>query len=957
MTRPTSLALSLAILFLRAIPCLSDHTLEVVERGKKATALVEVTTARGGATGSGFCIDRSGLFITNAHVVRGGTSVRLIIEIGQKSQRRLRARVLRADDAQDLALLQVDGDAGLTPLELGRDDTLHETDPIVTFGFPFGPRLKVGNEVYPDITVLRSRITALRRDKGRLEGIQFDNQLNPGNSGGPVVDEAGRVVGVAVATVPGAAINLAIPVGRLSEFLASPGLVFDPPPLAYKDRSRPVTWSIKVQPPTPLARLPERLSVTVTIANGVGAPRSFTAQAIGDGLFRVKVTPVPHDPDLKVHLDVRFPDGRAVEVEAKDRTVSVGGVRYLLSDLQTLFGGSVPRAFPRRGPAAVGPITGLGRTKILVGKKSVTVDLDEASQILVRPLDAPPTIRTIEALVEAKQGTKVLATVLKKADFAGTPAPDPVAVRVRRGGVIVPGNPSLPMIAAPQGPSDDGLVTMGGTLDVDGVPRGAGGSIRPPEIAMGEAKLGDATPAPSRSEPRRPDARPEDEPLVRRVDGPIDDVAVGGGGRYLILTLKEAHKLAVFDLNAANVIKTIPLPSSNALVAAGSRQVFIAFPDQNFIERLDLEALDQPSRNFRSPIRGRLKGLAMGHDSEGPLLAVWLPNSGNNFGERSRFSFLDTATLMVLKVGLLTNGGFQGIGNVSPSGGSLLLHPFLTERVHVRASSGGELFGIWQTQGSPSGFQTLAVRGRNLQGIYNHESLNHLAPGPDGETIYTGRGGVLNAQGKPVRGTESRPPSTPVMTIPTPDPAYYLEISGLVDNGPRPASTRSVTAVIHSTDDGARLLTINGLDEMNGEPPNEAVITHDFTVEKRIHLIPAARLLITIPFSNDRLVLRRLDLRKALERQGRDYLIITSQSRLHSRAGEPLSHQIEAFSKAGGIHYALTQGPDGLTVTPEGKLNWLPPKGRADGEDVTAIITVSDSSGQQRFNTVKISIN
>ena len=206
-----------------------------------------------------------------------------MIDIGRNSQRSLRAKILRVDDGLDLALLKVDADAGLTALELGKEDTLLETAPVITFGFPFGRLPSVGQETFPDMTVLPSKITALRADKGRLEGVQFNGQLNPGNSGGPVVDEAGRVIGVAVATVPGASINLAIPVGRLSEFLTAPGLVFDPPPLLYNERSRAVTWTIKVQPPTPAAKLPDKLSVNVTLANGVGEPRSFAANLPATG--------------------------------------------------------------------------------------------------------------------------------------------------------------------------------------------------------------------------------------------------------------------------------------------------------------------------------------------------------------------------------------------------------------------------------------------------------------------------------------------------------------------------------------------------------------------------------------------------------------------------------------------------------------------------------------------------
>jgi hypothetical protein len=128
-------------------------------------------------------------------------------------------------------------------------------------------------------------------------------------------------------------------------------------------------------------------------------------------------------------------------------------------------------------------------------------------------------------------------------------------------------------------------------------------------------------------------------------------------------------------------------------------------------------------------------------------------------------------------------------------------------------------------------------------------------------------------------------------------------------------------------------------------------------VEKRFHLVPAANLLITIPFTNDRLVLRRLDIGKALDQLGGNYLIVTTPSNLYAGAGKMLVHQIEARAKAGGLRYALTQGPDGMTVSPDGKLSWLPPKGAADGEVVTAVVVVADSSGQERFHTLRIRVD
>ncbi len=128
--------------------------------------------------------------------------------------------------------------------------------------------------------------------------MQFDGQITSGQLGGPVVDAGGRVIGVAVATLPGRATNLAIPVGRLSEFLTAPGISFDPPALAYADRSEPVRWAIKLEPATPGAKLPEGLSVQVTIAHRKEDRRTIAAKPLSEreGAFWVEVTPVPSDP-------------------------------------------------------------------------------------------------------------------------------------------------------------------------------------------------------------------------------------------------------------------------------------------------------------------------------------------------------------------------------------------------------------------------------------------------------------------------------------------------------------------------------------------------------------------------------------------------------------------------------------------------------------------------------------
>ena len=261
--------------------------------------------------------------------------------------------MLRRDDEIDLALLQANSGPSLTPLVLGRDADLNELAEVTTFGYPFGHMPAAGRARYPEITILPSRITALPRDQGRLVAIQLDGPLNPGNSGGPVLDRSGKVVGVAVAAVRETALNRAIPVGRLADFLAAPGLVFEPPPIDYESRTRPVTWSIRVQPPTPRGRLPEGLSIRVTVISNGGEPRIYTARPARDGLYQATVI-----PDHEVYLRMEDTSTRRFQFAARipDHDVTVGDKTFRLSELDDLFGGPSPRVRTRQGQVVAGAI-------------------------------------------------------------------------------------------------------------------------------------------------------------------------------------------------------------------------------------------------------------------------------------------------------------------------------------------------------------------------------------------------------------------------------------------------------------------------------------------------------------------------------------------------------------------------------------------------------------------------
>jgi len=211
-----------------------DKTL--ITTGKRATTLVEIRMEKEKSIvwGSAFCIDSAGIFVTNHHVASAAAKdnkITLFLNPGTTSQRALTAKLVRSDPKVDLAILKVDNPGTLDVLDLADNltmTTLAETAPLTTFGYPFGGLLGMGKNGRPEISISMSRITSLRHDGGELQLIQMDGAINHGNSGGPVVNEYGKVVGIIMAIIPGAQVNFAIPANRVRRLLAQAGVNLTP---------------------------------------------------------------------------------------------------------------------------------------------------------------------------------------------------------------------------------------------------------------------------------------------------------------------------------------------------------------------------------------------------------------------------------------------------------------------------------------------------------------------------------------------------------------------------------------------------------------------------------------------------------------------------------------------------------------------------------------------------------
>ncbi|HEX8083058.1 MAG TPA: trypsin-like peptidase domain-containing protein [Solirubrobacteraceae bacterium] len=146
---------------------------------------------QGVSEGSGFAVDGHGDVLTNAHVVDGAQ--RITVRIGPGTGRTVSARVVGKDESHDLAVLRVDpAKVQLDALPLGDSNTVRVGDQVLAIGNPFGL----------DRTITAGIVSALQRRIPAPDGaaidhvIQTDAAINPGNSGGPLLDRAGRVIGI-----------------------------------------------------------------------------------------------------------------------------------------------------------------------------------------------------------------------------------------------------------------------------------------------------------------------------------------------------------------------------------------------------------------------------------------------------------------------------------------------------------------------------------------------------------------------------------------------------------------------------------------------------------------------------------------------------------------------------------------------------------------------------------------
>lgn len=420
-----------------------------------------------------------------------------------------------------------------------------------------------------------------------------------------------------------------------------------------------------------------------------------------------------------------------------------------------------------------------------------------------------------------------------------------------------------------------------------------------------------------------------------KLPGTVADTCSGGSGRYFILHLNGKKQLAVFDVTQSKVVKYIPLTSDSVKFAAGQDKLIVAYPDDGVLARFDLTTFEKEV-TAKSPVDSTIRQVCMGSASNGPLLVS--SSDGQRGLSFAKLTFLDPLTFKSVGIDPPENRGFGMIG----LGG---------DKMHYRASPDGTLFGAWSTAGSPTGMTSITVRGKKATAKYEHDSTGYVVPGADGR-IYTGQG-LFTAELKKLSKQPGADQWGRAAYLPAVDGNLYLHVSTQGGNGIGGGlggvhmNNEMMKADVRMDGDGRSLFTFKDL----GPFGTDAWTGSDFTSDKRIHFHPSAHLLVTVPQTNDRFLLRKFDLEAAFNASGVDYLYVNSRPPAAVR-GKGYEYQIAVRSKKGGVKYKLDAGPTGLKVSDSGKVTWTAPSTFSTPEQV--IITISDASKQEIFHTFEL---
>ncbi len=328
-----------------------------------------------------------------------------------------------------------------------------------------------------------------------------------------------------------------------------------------------------------------------------------------------------------------------------------------------------------------------------------------------------------------------------------------------------------------------------------------------------------------------------DKMLTVELKDRISDVAIGGGGRYMVLHLAKRNVLALFDVNEARVIHEFSLLENNVKFAAGiDKLIIIQGGDTNRVERWDLTTFQQEKTVSFPPGARVVKAACMGSASRGPVLVQWADEHRDL--APAPIEFVDLQTLEILNLKLQGERPREFV---------------YRDQMHFRASPNGAVFGGWHT--GLGGMHLFVVSGANLRTQDKQGGHGYVIPGSDGKTIYAG-GTRFTLELQEI----DSPGAKPFIAVPSPLGPYYLRADIKEDDRFTNHEQLVVGGLtVYKAGDDRPPASLPSV-RFAGKRAHLLFGTLDF--DRRITLLPEARMIVTIPPTDDQLVLHHFDVDK-----------------------------------------------------------------------------------------------
>jgi hypothetical protein len=350
-------------------------------------------------------------------------------------------------------------------------------------------------------------------------------------------------------------------------------------------------------------------------------------------------------------------------------------------------------------------------------------------------------------------------------------------------------------------------------------------------------------------------------------------------------------------VSQAKVVHEIEVPD-DVRYAAGLDKLLVVAPGQRQLQRWDLRTF---RREKTVPVPEGVGPAYMGSGGRGPLL---LFIGGRFVGwdvERMEKADMDAS-------GLGDYPGYVPLARISADGQAIVVgqpgQPYVLVRLRRPKNTLAR---------SPDYYNNLAL------------------PNADASLVFR-FGGIYDGDMRPLAADAFRD----LVLLPTEDPRFFLAV--------REESPDTSRVLICASADRQVVLEVPRVEKMTGPGLNPGAGL--FGEEPRVHYLPSAHVLVTLPESNDRVVVRSLNLIEALKESGRDYLFVLSRPSPEVAAGAQFSYRMDVHSRAAGLRYTLESGPEGMTVSADGVVRWRAPE-RPDRRPVRVIITVRRSSGKE----------